>query len=253
MTMSPVTLDIKFDKAEWKGFFDAIVAEQAMKDIYVAPATKFLALAAKEGLSALLSSKVGGLSVEASGMSARNLFVARLAGGGLHEDSHAVYEGALTSGNYFIRAGGKAARPPLEKILWWMMDKGMGNFSPQIAPSRPLLQPTTNRYTRDNHASTSVKSIKRSDAENIAWAISTHIKKYGTSTYHKPLYPGGQKRYDYVGYAVKRLRMLDQLYGLLTREQLPQLSKIMVGFWKTGRWNKGSAYQMVKPKMPSIV
>ena len=244
----PVTIDIKFEKAEWEGFKDAAKAAAAMTDILVEPGTKFLALGAQAGLSELLRHKVSGVKIEASGMSARNLFVARLEGGGLHAASHAVYEGNLTSGNYYIRSGTPPARPPITKILWWMMDKGLGNFSPQMPVSRPLLQPTNNHYSRDNYASTAVKSVKRSDAENIAGAIAGNIKKKGTAVSHKPMFPGGQKRYDYVTYAVRRLHMIDQLYGYLTRDGIPELSKIMVGFWKTGRWNKGSAYNRVKPK-----
>ncbi len=234
-----VELDVKFDKAEWQGFLDASRARKAVTDVYLSPATKFMALGASAGLKALLSGRVGGISVKASGKSSKNLFVARLSGGGLHGDSHAVYEGPITSGNYYIRAGSRPGRPRVQNIMNWMMDKGMSNFTtsynsppqsgaPRLTPGQP--------------------SNKRSDLEEIAWAIAGSIAKKGTSVAHKPLYPGGQKRYDYVTFSVVKLKMLSILFSKLRAEGLPGLHKIMVGYWKTGRYNANSAYTTTRPK-----
>ena len=65
---------------------------------------------------------------------------------------------------------------------------------------------------------------------------------------HKPLYPGNARRYDYVRYAVVKLRMIDQLFAVLKQTQLPFLERILVQYLRTGKWNEGSAYAAIKPK-----
>lgn len=239
----PVTLDVDFDPAEWQGFLDAGRAAQAVTDVYLEPAAKFMALGSRMGLSKLLEGRIAGVSVKASGRSARNLFVARLSGGGLHVAAHAVYEGNLTSGNYFIRAGSRPARPRMQTILNWMMSKGMGNFTQANYPNWPALQGSPQLGPGGG------SSNARSEAEKIAWAIAGSIKKKGTSVTHKPLFPGGQKRYDYVTFAVRKLRMLDILFSQLRAQGLPGLHRVMVGYWKTGRYNKNSAYNSIRPKL----
>lgn len=238
-----VTLDVKFDPAEWKGFLDVARATTAVNDVYVSQATKYMAWGAAKGLGYLLSRRVNGIKVSATGKSAVNLFVAALHGGGLHADSHAVYEGNITSGNYYIRAGSPPQKqPPMQKILAWMQAKGMGEFSG--ASSAPLLTGGTPASKRGFKGKSN-----QSDAERIAWGIAKTIAKKGTSTAHKPLFPGNQRRYDYVAYAVQRLNMVNELFKQLEKQGLPRLHSTMVGYWKTGRWNKGGSFNQMRPKI----
>jgi len=227
----PVSLYVNFNPAEWQGFLNLPRAAKAINDVYVAPAAKYMAIGAKNMLMAILRSPEGGISVTASGASARNLFVARLSGGGLHGDSHAVYEGPLTSGNYFMRAGSRPAHPPVSMILQWLRDKNLGHHSPHGAPA---LGPGR-------------LMSRRNPEKDAAWAISKAIAKKGTSTAHKPLFPGGQRRYDYVGYAVQKKKILNTLKLKFASAGILEVHNVMVGFWKTGRYNKNSAYKMVRP------
>lgn len=246
----PVTLNVNYKKAEWQGFLDEVRAAKALEDIYVEPATKYLAIAARDKLSLMLLNRVQGISVTATGVAATNLFVARLEGGGLHGASHVVYEGSATHANYYMRAGtpppkgrkkkgrGGNIRIPVQNIMDWIREKGLANLTQLSAPlpSNTSSSPSSNL------------SLKRSAVERLAWAIAGGISKRGTSVGHKPLFPGNQKRFDYVTYAVKKAKILDDIYREFTATGLPQLHKIMVGFWKTGRYDKKSAYRTVRPK-----
>jgi hypothetical protein len=234
-TGQAVKFDVSMTQDEIRGLFDPKTFEDMVEEDIIKQATKFMALGSMVSLAWLLwpGNTVNGVRVGASGLSARNIRVAEL-GSGLAGPAHAVYEGMITKANQFIRTGtaprGKLGKyPPLDKIKQWIMTKGLQGF--YIKKKPPKVNP--NQLTSGSN-SPGVVAQSRSPLDELAWAIAGGIKKYGTSRGHKPLYPSNQKRFDYVGHAVIKEKMVEKLYTIMMFTQIPNVNKLMVHYMKTG-------------------
>jgi hypothetical protein len=237
----PVDLNIKLTQEEIKGLRDPDRFAEAAYENIIGPVTKYLAHGARHGLSELLNSYSikGGVGVRATGTAAKNLFVGGYREGPISYRAHFVYEGNLTKANLFIRrgtAGGKM--PPIPNILAWMQAKGTGNF---ITPSPNRYRPPAGRLGAGSPTTGRTDPLTR-----VAWAIARSITKKGTAVSHKPLYPGGQKRFDYVTYAVEKLKMIHKLYQVLSATELPFLNRVLVAYLRTGRLNRGTGYRGIR-------
>lgn len=200
--------------------------EEGLKTIVMRSLTLYLATEARQGLSDILSkpmlagtSGISSMSVKATGKSANNLFVGELAESDL--PAHIVYEGT-DGANYYIRKGtpgGKRNMPPIQRIEEWIRIKGI------IARPRPA----------PNVVYGSVRNFRRQVnlQDQLAWAIAMGIKKKGTSTAHKPLYPSGSRRFDYVGYAILKEKMITKIWEQAKAQQFPLLNNVLIGWLKS--------------------
>jgi hypothetical protein len=229
-------LNVRMTQDEIKGLYDPKTFATMVNEDILRQATKFMAFGSMTGLAWLLwpGNIVDGVRVGASGMSSKNIEVAELASG-LAGPAHAVYEGTKTPANQFIRTGTaargkKGKNPPLDNIKEWIMTKGFSSFALKRKP--PKRNP--NQLASGPNQVTHIGTPSRSPLDDLAWAISGSIKKYGTSRGHKSLYPGNQKRFDYVGYAVVRKKMVQKLYSVMAQTQMPMINRLMVHYMKTG-------------------
>lgn len=232
-------IHVTLDTSEIRGLHDPNTFLNATYATVVGPATKFLAYGAQEGLKTLLGgASVKGYVVKASGESSENLGIGAFSEGAATHKGHFVYEGGRTQGNKFIREGSTGGKnrptPPPFAIGAWLLRKGGFNFS-----YKPI--------SAQISGGTSI-SKGRTEMQEQVWRIVKGIQKRGTSTMHKPLYPGNARRYDYVRYAVVKLRMIDQLFAVLSKTELPMLNRILIKYLRTGRYNEGSAYASIKVK-----
>lgn len=230
-------IDVRIDFSECQGLVNGDFATMS-KEAIVGPMCKFMALGSREGLSEILSprSKIGGIQVGTTGVASANLSVAEMTGSsfGAQGESYAVFEGPYPQ-NKYIRTGTPPQRPPpMEKIRAWIIAKGLQHFQNNMQLQQGF-NPTPRRQTRD-------------PIIDFAYRIQHGIARRGTSVAHKPLYPAGQKRFDYVVFAVKKLKMVDQLWTYLKQNGMPQANKVLVGFLRTGKWDKNSAFSKIKTK-----
>ena len=216
--------------------------QHALPDITVNPIAKAMAFGARDGLAWILTKgyMVGGSTVGATNRSAASMQVAEMGespfGNGR---GYAVYEGADYT--KYIRTGTPPqAKPPIGAIKAWIVAKGMGSFEANAPPSADSIRGSAMEYVR--------RQRSHEDAlTRLARRISFGIAKKGTSTQHKPMHPGGQRRFDYVDYAVRKLRMLDQLYAALVTK-FPYINHVLVGYLRTGKWNKDSVFNRIRLK-----
>lgn len=235
-----VSMNVHMDETEIKGLRDMGKVPDAAYNIIVGPITKYLATGSRNALKVLLApgTRINGVSVGASGMAAENIFVGEFNPGPVSYTGHFVYEGAYTKANYFIRTGtppDKSRSVPINKIKGWLITKGIRPVN--ITVGNPQLP-------RRSGASNRLQTVTEQ-----AFAIAAGIRKRGTSVSHKPLYPGGQKRFDYVAFAVMKLKMIDHLYGTLRGMGFTNLHRMFNMYLKTGRYDRGSAYRgMTAPR-----
>lgn len=236
-------VNIELDKKELQGILAGNFKEAA-NDMVVNPLAKAMAFGAREGLSWILSKnyQVAGRTVGASEASSVSLGVSEMAASPFgNGKGYAVYEGSPKT--IYIRTGTPPQKvPPISEIKAWIVDKGMGNFSQNAIMPASLQGMSAQQFIQQQRSTNDALT-------KLAWRIAMGIKKRGTSIWHKPMYPGGQKRFDYVVYAVKKLKMLDQL-AVFLYPYFPHINKVVVGYLKTGRWDKDSVFRRIKIKRP---
>lgn len=232
-------VDVTLNTNQIKGLMKPEAFKNVANEDILDPITQALAFGSREYLSRLLSrgNAVSGVVVGASGASSKNLFVGKMAGTPFAPVAHFVYEGTVTKANKFIRTGtsgkmhvkkavadadpdkyprkskGVKGIPPMQRIRLWISIKGPGNFA--MNPGESI--------------------------ERLAWRIAVGIKKRGTSTAHKPLYPTNARRFDYVRYAVEKSPMLPRLYAEL-RTALPGAEETMVTYFRSGMRTKAGTW-----------
>lgn len=206
--------DIDWGVYELKGFNDYTTLLTVMAEDIYTPATLYLALKAKDWLTILLGTTKY-VNVRATGKASANIKVGQILGTAFTFPASIIYEGELTESNKYIRMGTQKHMPPHDPIVRWLLYKG-------IQPRQP---------SRRNH---------RGAYNEAAWAIRGNIKKYGTAVSHKPLYPGGQKRYDYVRDAINR-GMLREVFSDASG-MFGVLQGTLIGYLKTGRRGQGSSW-----------
>jgi hypothetical protein len=224
------TIGVKFDTKDITGLLKGD-HNLAIPGLTTDPMAKAMAFGAREGLSYILSRgyRIAGRTVAATETASKTMDVAEMAASPFGNGrGYAVYEGS--SKTIYIRTGSPPqGRPPISVIKEWIVAKGLSSFESN-SPS-PLEHNT--RW--------------RDGITQLAWRIAMGIKKRGTSTWHKPMYPSNSRRFDYVGFAVKKLRMLDELFSML-QASFPELNKLLVGYLRSGKWNANSAFTKIKLK-----